>query len=465
MGTNGPILGQLEYSTPPMHRMDWLKSASLTNIDVGGTGASMPLSMDSVRARAGTGGMEHSAAGTADGHVDLAATRRADSLAHMARIYLAMGKRTIEALNALRKGLAIDATNDALNAVLDGLEDSVFSDEALARREREQMIDAGVPVGPQVARILGEGTWQERCSRIEFSDYVRQDEDRESADVKDVCESVGSVLDELYRTMPSSLQETPGWSEGFITLNAVRTAVSLKKRRFVRAGFDLDLTYITPQLIAMGFPSEGKEAKYRNPMAQVQSFFKQFHAGHYKVYNLCSEREYEEDKFEKVKAIPFHDHNPPSVHALADACEDIFKYISADARNVAAVHCKAGKGRTGLVCSAVLLRSGEHDTAEDALKYFGILRTENGKGVTIASQRRYVHYYGTMLQLGIPLTVSLSPPVRTITAVRIFTAPKGGCFPMLWVSQPWRKPDVDVWDSCLVEGKPACVLRLCPDTP
>ena len=30
-------------------------------------------------------------------------------------------------------------------------------------------------------------------------------------------------------------------------------------------GFDLDLSYITPRLVSMGFPSTGKEAIYRNP--------------------------------------------------------------------------------------------------------------------------------------------------------------------------------------------------------
>ena len=42
--------------------------------------------------------------------------------------------------------------------------------------------------------------------------------------------------------------------------NRVRKLVSLKKRRFVGDGVDLDLTYITPRVIAMGFPSEGAEA-------------------------------------------------------------------------------------------------------------------------------------------------------------------------------------------------------------
>ncbi len=41
------------------------------------------------------------------------------------------------------------------------------------------------------------------------------------------------------------------------------------RHRFKEDGFDLDLTYITPRLIAMGLPSFGVEATYRNPAPEV----------------------------------------------------------------------------------------------------------------------------------------------------------------------------------------------------
>jgi len=53
------------------------------------------------------------------------------------------------------------------------------------------------------------------------------------------------------------------------SISSLRKLVSWEKRRFIQDGFDLDLSYITTNVIAMGFPSEGVESLYRNPMKEV----------------------------------------------------------------------------------------------------------------------------------------------------------------------------------------------------
>jgi hypothetical protein len=92
----------------------------------------------------------------------------------------------------------------------------------------------------------------------------------------------------------------------------IRGLVSKKKCRFQQDGFDLDLSYITPRIIAMGLPAWGSAAFYRNPREQVQKFFKQYHAGQECVYNLCIESPYEGKQFfTEYGYFPGADHFPP----------------------------------------------------------------------------------------------------------------------------------------------------------
>jgi phosphatidylinositol-3,4,5-trisphosphate 3-phosphatase/dual-specificity protein phosphatase PTEN len=92
----------------------------------------------------------------------------------------------------------------------------------------------------------------------------------------------------------------------------VRALVSRKKLRFVADGVDLDLSYVTDRLIAMGFPSSGLEACYRNPLNEVRKFLEQRHADHYRLWNLCSEKEYSALGFPcEIERFTWDDHTPP----------------------------------------------------------------------------------------------------------------------------------------------------------
>ena len=57
----------------------------------------------------------------------------------------------------------------------------------------------------------------------------------------------------------------------------IKELVSKKKHRYKGEGFNLDLSYITDRLIAMGFPAQNFESLYRNSMDDVKRFLEEKH--------------------------------------------------------------------------------------------------------------------------------------------------------------------------------------------
>jgi len=102
-------------------------------------------------------------------------------------------------------------------------------------------------------------------------------------------------------------------------------------------------------------------------------------------------------------------------------CEEAQKWTMKDTRNVIAIHCKGGKGRSGVMIAAFILWSGHRKSALDALELFTFRRTENydpslgldgtynhyirrgpcNQTVEGPSQIRYVHYLEAVLYSGI----------------------------------------------------------------
>ena len=80
-------------------------------------------------------------------------------------------------------------------------------------------------------------------------------------------------------------------SEKLYKANFIKRLVSKKKRRFQDSDFDLDMSYITEKVIAMGFPSTGFETMYRNSLSDIVKFFRIRHNDDVKVYNLCLEKD------------------------------------------------------------------------------------------------------------------------------------------------------------------------------
>eukprot|EP01120_Amphizonella_sp_Union-15-10_P011593 TRINITY_DN4958_c0_g1_i1.p1 TRINITY_DN4958_c0_g1~~TRINITY_DN4958_c0_g1_i1.p1 ORF type:complete len:136 (+),score=4.91 TRINITY_DN4958_c0_g1_i1:60-467(+) len=129
-----------------------------------------------------------------------------------------------------------------------------------------------------------------------------------------------------------------------MALNFLRSQVSQDKKRFKDGHFDLDLTYIRPNIIAMGYPASGVEATYRNSLTSVAEMLNTKHPDSYLVFNL-SERPYDSTLLNgKVLDIGFPDHHAPPISLIFKLMMLIHSWLTFKSDNVVVVHCLAGRG-------------------------------------------------------------------------------------------------------------------------
>lgn len=200
-----------------------------------------------------------------------------------------------------------------------------------------------------------------------------------------------NLVEKYYKCEPISI----------FNRRCLKEIVSEGRIRMHRRNYDLDLVYITRRIIAMGYPATGCESFYRNSFVDVKQFLTEEHGNKYKVYNLCMEKSriYKKTSFggPKVSLFPFQDHQSCPVKLMLEFCIDVCIFLLKDDKNVAAVHCKAGKGRTGTMICAYLLFTGVALNSVNAFEMYGTRRSKEKRGVTVPSQRRYIQHFETYL--------------------------------------------------------------------
>ncbi|KAK0261298.1 hypothetical protein B0A54_03465 [Friedmanniomyces endolithicus] len=160
---------------------------------------------------------------------------------------------------------------------------------------------------------------------------------------------------------------------------------------------ELDLSYITPTLIATSGPSSTyPRTLYRNPLPDLLRFLNAKHGSQWAIWEFRAEGTgYSDDEVDggRVHHFPWPDHHPPPFGLVPEIVGSMREWLRGEEGRVAVVHCKAGKGRSGTVVCSYLI-SEEGWSREGAEKRFTErrMRAGFGSGVSIPSQRRTIGY-------------------------------------------------------------------------
>ena len=190
----------------------------------------------------------------------------------------------------------------------------------------------------------------------------------------------------------------------------------------------VDMVYILPQLIASAMPTDGYiQSLYHMKADTLHSFLTRYHGENWHIWNLQEDHElgYDTANFAQrnvgglVTRYPIQDHNPTSFTRLVKIVFEIHEFISAHTSNVAVVHCKCGKGRTGSIVTSYMMIYNNM-SYDEATRMFTEkrIRLKAIDGVSIRSQLRYLKYVEYWVKTDMP-TLLLKPTIIKIKRITI----------------------------------------------
>eukprot|EP00211_Chloroparvula_japonica_P016492 CAMPEP_0119149450 /NCGR_PEP_ID=MMETSP1310-20130426/43350_1 /TAXON_ID=464262 /ORGANISM="Genus nov. species nov., Strain RCC2339" /LENGTH=190 /DNA_ID=CAMNT_0007141559 /DNA_START=30 /DNA_END=598 /DNA_ORIENTATION=- len=136
-----------------------------------------------------------------------------------------------------------------------------------------------------------------------------------------------------------SRKQTIDSNESLTFTGKIRHKVSADRHRFQDGKYDIDLSYITPRILAMAFPGEGIEKTWRNDINTVAEFLHEYHGDKFRVWNL-TDRSYDYNKFDnKVELYGFPDHHSPPLNFLFKIIWSLHTFLKEDFLHCAAIHC------------------------------------------------------------------------------------------------------------------------------
>ncbi|XP_057700886.1 tensin-2-like isoform X2 [Corythoichthys intestinalis] len=253
--------------------------------------------------------------------------------------------------------------------------------------------------------------------------------------------------------------------------NSIKSA-SLKKRssmprskseeqvmeQVMERHYDIDLTYITERIISVFFMPELEELRYHKELQEMATMLKSKHQDKFLLLNLSEKRHDITRLIPKVQDFGWPDLHAPPLDRICTVCKAMETWLNADPNNVAVLHCKGNKGKTGVIVAAYMHYSKISAGADQALTTLAMRKFCEDKVSSSLqpSQNRYIYYFGGLLSGAIKMN---SSPLflHQILIPSTPTFQTGGYFPFLKIYQSLQL----IYTSCVYDTQTSRSRKLC----